>query len=242
MQPEATLALSDWVLVGTTLFLGTVALLTAIFGPTWSEKRTRRVFAPKINIVFKPEPPFCHQTFFGSPSHGWPVLFLRFMVVNEGKSLAKNCEALLEGLWTYDAAGKPHKVQDFRPVNLAWTGRLSNRPLMQFRDVNPKRWGVYCDIGYISSPEYQSQKESRERIGFPDNDANALRLMLGQAEDPFSQPNSLPPGKYAIQVTLHSENAEHRTVFFEIVWSGRWRNAERDMLQEVVVALAERLP
>ena len=53
------LSLSDWVLVGTSLFLGAVAL----FVPYFAELIKRRFFAPNLKLSFEQKPPACLKTF-----------------------------------------------------------------------------------------------------------------------------------------------------------------------------------
>jgi hypothetical protein len=237
------LNVSDWVLILTSLFLGFSAFAVAIFGPPLADLLKRKVLAPKLTVSFELAPPFCHQTFFGSRADGWPAFFFRFWVLNDGKSLAQTCEAVLDELWIYDEAETPHKVEDFRPVNLRWTGRAPGKLPIRFLDINPQR-GYYCDIGHIASPDYQKEIElpGRVRVDLLGSKKGPLRLMLAQIESPFSQPNCLPSGKYAIKVLLYSENApyQHRPVFFEIVWSGEWRDTEEEMFKQAVVSQVNR--
>ena len=54
----STLATNDWVLIGTALFLGFVAL----FVPYLAEKLKRSYFAPKLILEFDLSPPDCHIT------------------------------------------------------------------------------------------------------------------------------------------------------------------------------------
>jgi len=235
----------EWTLIGTTAFLGAVAIFAAVWGPALGELVKRKVFTPDLEILFEPRPPFCHRTFWRSitdPNLEEPVHFFRFEVRNNGKTLARRCEATIEELWIYDAADKPHKHENFSPVNLRWSGKGIEGPI-QFRDINPKREGIYCDIGHISSPSYQEREERARCVDVPGRGNDDLRLVLEQTTVPLSQPNCLARGKYAIKVLLHSENApyRHQEVFFEIVWSGEWQKETEEMLREAVVTRVNHL-
>ena len=51
---------NDWVLIGTAIFLGAVAL----FVPYFAELIKRKWFAPDLKIEFELKPPDCHKTKF----------------------------------------------------------------------------------------------------------------------------------------------------------------------------------
>jgi hypothetical protein len=163
-----------------------------------------------------------------------PVYYFRFEVVNQGQSQARLCEAVLEGFWVFDASGRPNKLPNFSPINLRWAGRRT-----PFLDINPHRRGVFCNIGHISSAAYQGREERRLFIDVPGRGDGDLRFLFDQLQCPYSQPNCLAPGKYAIKVSLYSENAPTESVFFEIAWSGTWQDTEPEMFREVVVHRVE---
>jgi hypothetical protein len=230
---------TEWTLIVTTAFLGAVAIFAAVWGPVLADRVKRKALAPALEVQFERRPPFCHRTVWRStidPKIEEPVYFFRFEVVNNGRTLARRCEVTIEELWLYDAADNPHKHENFSPVNLSWSGKGIEGPI-QFLDINPKRRGIYCDIGHISSPSHQKREEQTRCVDVPGRGNDNLVLQLEQTVVFFSQPNCLPPGKYAIKVSLYSENApyRHQEVFFEIVWSGKWQRAIEEMLLEAVV-------
>jgi hypothetical protein len=225
---------SDWVLIGTALFLGAVAL----FVPYLAELVKRRAFAPQISITHSHAPPLSHLTFWHSrvdPSLEEPVYFFRFQVVNDGKSQARRCEVILEKLWTYDASGKPHALKSFSPVNLRYDERGT-----RFVDINPRR-RVFWNIGHVSSSSYQKREEAKLFIDIPGDHDEALRFLFDLLEYPFSQPNCLVPGKYGLKVSLYSENAGSQGIYFQIDWSGKWQSAEQEMLRELVVTQVKQI-
>jgi len=222
---------TDWIYILGTLFLGACAL----FVPYLAEIVKRKAFAPNLKILFELAPPFCHQTNWRSPPSSpiqieEPVYYFRFQVVNEGKTQAKQCEVVLENLWIYDSANNPQLYPNFSPVNMIWVG-ASN----EFININPKR-RFFCDIGHISSANYQRKIEQNGFIDIPGYRGNDLRFVLDLRQIFYSQPNCLGPGRYILQVGLYSENAGYQKEFFDISWSGRWQDGDDEMFREIVIA------
>ncbi len=220
---------SDWVLIATALFLGAVAL----FVPLLSEIVKRKAFSPKIEIEFDLSPPFCHKTYWRSPADPTfeeAVFYFRLRIINTGKSQAKLCESVLEDLCIYDSADRPIKLTNFSPVNLRWSGGISS----QYLNINPGR-RIFCDIGHLSSPNYQAGGGNGVAIDIPGQHLGGLRFFLDLGSIPFSQPNCFLPGKYGIRVSLYSENALREDAFFVISWSGNWQDEEADMFRELVI-------
>lgn len=64
------LLMSNWILIGTTLFLGAIALIV----PYLSELVKRRLFAPKLKVHFRESSPGCHKARFkGRNASGHPI-------------------------------------------------------------------------------------------------------------------------------------------------------------------------
>lgn len=102
-----SVAWSDWIAVGSVLFLGAVALLA----PYVSEMLKRRFMSAKLLVEFENKPPFCHRTkrvikdSSGRVLDTAPVYYFRFCAYNHGKSRAHSCEAILEEVWKSDSLG-----------------------------------------------------------------------------------------------------------------------------------------
>ena len=220
---------SDWVLAGTALFLGFVAL----FVPFISEWIKRRLYAPDLHVAYSHSPPASHLTYWGSrtdPSLQEPVYFFRLDVKNEGRSQARRCEALLEELWLFDAAGKPHRIPRFSPVKL----RYDERGTM-FVDINPDR-SIFWNIGHISSLAQQSREEEAHFIDVPGQHADVSRFMMELIEYPYGQANCLVPGEYGLTIAVHSENSPPSKVYLKVNWSGKWQDTEESMFREIVIS------
>jgi hypothetical protein len=226
---------TDWVLIATALFLGACAL----FVPYLAEIVKRKLFAPELEISFELKPPFCHRTIWRSKPASYqqisePVYYFRFQVVNGGRTQARLCEAVLENLWVYDPSDEAAKYANFSPVNMRWAATPS-----QFIDINPGRT-VFCDIGHISSPDYQRKIEKSSFIDPPDYNGIALRFALDIQQIFYSQPNCLPPGKYVLEVGLYSENARRQRQCFEVSWSGKWLDDLDEMFRQIRVKCVKR--
>ena len=228
----------------TSLFLGAAAIL----GPAISDAIKRKWFAPVITPSFKQQPPFCQKTEYLPIDRsrigkddlwgvgdlwkygGQPVYFIRFRVENTGKSRLNNCEAVIEQLYIYDSAGNPQKVDGFTDVSLVW----ADSDKAYVIDIGPNR-PKYCNIGHIASKKYQEKIESSKFIDIGEVKNNPLRFFFELAYHPNSQPNCLIPGKYAIKVVLYSDNADKIELFFEIVWSGNWKDNISEMFRELAI-------
>ena len=212
---------SDWVLIGTAIFLGAVAL----FVPYLAELIKRKWFAPDLKIEFELKPPDCHKTKFGNNE---PVYYFRFRVTNSGKSQAKRCEAVIEKLYKEDSAGNYHPIK-YTPINLVWGSSYGG-----YVDINPDRT-FHCDLFHIPSANFQSQVLQQGAYVDPvDTPSYPLGIILCVKAAFFSQPNRLPPGRYCISVGIFSENNKKISRTFKISWSGNWKNIEEEMFKEIV--------
>jgi hypothetical protein len=211
---------SDWVLIGTALFLGAVAL----FVPAFAEIIKRKFFAAKLKIDFELRPPDCHKTHV---VRGDAVYYFRFRVTNNGKSQARRCEAVVEKIYKADAAGNFQEIK-YTPINLIWGSSYG-----EYVDINPKRT-FHCDLFNIPTRDFQGWSEN-EYVDPIDTPPYELGIILNVKAAFFSQPNRLPPGKYRINVGVYSDNSKKIEQIFQINWSGHWKEAEQEMFKEVVV-------
>jgi hypothetical protein len=232
---------SDWILVGTTLFLGAVA----IFGPTVTDWIKERLYAPKLVVKFDQDSDVSvriatyirGQAFIEESGQGRieklneKTYYIRFLVCNLGKSKLKGCEVVLEAMWVLDAGDRKVPLKSFSDVNLHWAGRED-----QFVDLNPGRC-VYCDLGHVSTEKMQQLE--RQKPGYIDvpgkEDEPGLRFLLDQLAYPYGQPNCFARGKYLVQVAFISENTPKQTHCFRIAWSGKWREKDEEMFIELTM-------
>lgn len=214
-----------------TLFLGICAIFCAIFGPFIAEKIKRKWLAPILIIEFSQTHPYCHLTHW---SDGSPVYYFRFIVVNEGKSQARFCEALLEEIWLTDSSGNFIQDENFSPVNLIWVGQYELRERLRmpkkFVNINPKRI-VFCDIAHISHPQ-----RAEKSVFYLEKNTQELKFFFDITDRFFSQRDCISPGKAKIKISIYSENAPKCEKYFHIEWSGNWKDQEPDMFREIVIS------
>lgn len=220
--------ISDWILLISTVILAAAALIA----PYLAEKLKRSLYPPKLKILFNFCPPFCHKTSWNTNPREF-VYYFRLQVINEGKSQARLCEVVLEKLWIYDSYNKPKLYSNFSPVNMNWVGSTN-----EYININPKRM-FFCDIGHISSPIYQTEKERNNFLDIIGYKGKDLRFVLDLNQIFLSQPNCFPPGKYKLQIGLYSENADYQNEFFNISWSGKWSEEKDEMFREIVIERSE---
>jgi hypothetical protein len=212
---------SDKVLIGSTLTLAVVALVT----PFLSELAKRKLFKPLLNINFKETPPACHQTNYNLDPKK-PAYYFRFEVRNTGKSTSRNVENSLENVWTIDSNGQHTRVEDFTPINLKWS--LNHKLLLQ--NINPGR-KLYCNIGHLNQKKYEEATGKLiNPIGYKGKD---LRFALDLVINLNAQLNCLPPGTYILQINTYAENHKTLINYIKIVWSGIWKDDLNLMFKEL---------
>jgi hypothetical protein len=218
---------TDWNLVFVTLFLGICALAV----PPITKWVEHNMYAPKLEISFNDAPPYCHKTMYEG---GQPVYYFRLLIKNIGKSKARNCEVILEKIWTYENE-TPKEFPNFSPVNLIWVAGLVGTKV-QYIEINPNR-SVFCDIGHIASRQYQRTVELTNFIYLPGARRNHLCFLLEFLQVFNAQPNCLHPGKYILDIGIYSENAKYQKARFEISWSGEWKDSENEMFREINIQI-----
>jgi hypothetical protein len=229
----ALLSTTDWVLIGTSLLLA----ITALVVPYLSELLKRRMFAPRLVINFEEKPPGCHKTRIKVQAPNIlgnivdePVFYFRFQVANEGKSQAKNCEAVVENVLMADAAGNFSENTRHTPVNLIWGSSYG-----EFVNINPGR-RFFCDLLNVPSTAYQSHPIiARTFVDPPGCGVFPLGAILNVKAAFYSQPNRLPQGKYRVDVVVYSENSKEVRRRFILSWSGTWREDEEEMFKQLVI-------
>jgi hypothetical protein len=220
----AGLSTTDWVIIGTSLLLA----ITALIVPYLAELLKRWMFAPKLVIHFEEKPPGCHKTTIRGPGTNEPVFYFRFLVSNEGKSLAKNCEAVVENILETDAAGKFSAYPRYTPINLGWGSGYD-----EFVNINPGR-RFFCDLIFVPSAAFQSSNMPAY-VNPSGSAAFPLGAVLAVRKAFYSAPNRLPQGKYRIDVAVYSENSKETRRKFVLSWSGAWRETEEEMFKQLVI-------
>lgn len=230
------LSVADIVLIASTLFLAAVA----IFGPAYAESFKAWLLRPVLDVEFRQTAPDCHLAkaiLALSPSQkSWASLYVyRLRVTNRGKTQARKCEVVIEGLATADDTGAFQSYSKYTPVGLNWGSGSED-----FVDINPDRH-FFCDLLTIPNAPYQRvQRDMYGAYVDPEySPAFDLGVILTVRAAFLSQPNRLPPGKHRIDIAVYSENADKVTKRLYVTWSGVWRMVENEMFRECVVSDVE---
>lgn len=144
--------------------------------------------------------------------------YVRFAVINNGRTQADDCEAVLGEICEVDDAGNLRKWP-ILPVNLKWSGEDPVKDFTRacFKTIYPGGRKVFYDIG--------SLMEDGKYFCF-----ELPRHFIEQWE-------VLAPDKFKIQISVHAKNAEKIARNFEISWSGKWKRTEEEMSKEIIVKM-----
>ena len=214
----------SWVLIGSTLFLGSIALLAPYIIERWKY----RFYSAKLGFIFFHKPPFCHITQMRGPGVDFPVYYFRFKIVNIGKVQAEQCEVIIENIWKRDKTKRLKDFNGFSPVGLKWSGTKNTRCLI----IQPDR-EVFCDMGRIYHPDHEPESVYRN---ITEEEKEQNKFFFEWTEKFHSQWDCLLAGEYRIKIAVYSKNAKRISKKFNITWSGTWKNQESEMLNELVIS------
>lgn len=173
--------------------------------------------------------PDCHLTQAKGGEVSFPIYYFRFLVENVGKTQAEECEVLLEKVFRENSAGEMIEWNNFTPVNLKWSGIRD--PIN--KTIQPDR-KVYCDIGNIPHPNHCYASIYREANT---EDQKKNKFVFELPEKYYSQWDCLLPGKYKFTISIYGKNIKKVTKSFNISWSGKWKEKETDMFEELVIKM-----
>ena len=219
------IAQGTWVTGFCTLLLGIVALWGIPLIDHW-----RR---PKLNIIYHHQTPDCHKTEDQRGGNSYPVHIFRFKVINTGKTVAKDCQAVIEKLTEIGGKGhviNPHK--GYTPANIIWGSGFYTDTM----DIYPNR-PYYCGLCRVPSAKFQSIYKTEDGYVDPVGAKFSLGLILEiqKGFKFFSQPNRLPAGNYELTIAIYSSNAAPSKRTFAINWSGKWSEQIEVMRKEVSI-------
>ena len=206
---------SDWVLIGCTITLASMA----IFGPYINEFWKRKSLAPKLKIIFNNE-----SRYIQHPSNENIYYCLCFQVKNDGVSTAKDCEIIIEEFSYTNEKGNLIKDNKNFPAKLEWIygGDRSCSSI----DILPKTGYFFsmCSIASVGDPNYKNKiilTISTERI-----------LMFASGSINF-------PLKYLkMKIVIYSENAKKYEQYIEIESPGIWKESKEQIFKEMKITLS----
>jgi len=202
---------------------------TAFIAPYVIERWKHKFFAPKLCFEFFHRAPYCHRTEMRTSSERFPVDYFSFVVVNEGKLQAEQCEAVIEMIRKENSSGGLEEWVGFLPVSLIWSGVKDSK----YVTIQPGR-RIFCNIGRIHHPQHEPGSAYKD-ISEEEKRKNKFFFELWRTF--FVQWDCLVPGKYQIEIAVYSSNSERVSKKFNLAWSGNWKDKERDMLNELVIWL-----
>lgn len=214
-----------WVTGIGTLFLGIVAL--------WGTALIDFLKRPQLNIIYHHQPPNCHKTEDQRGGNSYPVYIFRFKVINVGKTVAKDCQAVLEIL--AEVGGKGHVInphKGYTPANILWGSGFYTDTI----DIYPNR-PYYCGLCRIPSAKFQNTYKTDDGYVDPTGLKFSLGLILEihKGFKFFSQPNRLPAGNYQLTIAIYSSNVAPCKRTFTINWSGKWSEQIEIMRKEISI-------
>ena len=222
---------SEWVLVWSTIILAVAALVA----PVVTEWLKRRFWAPRLSLDFRLSKPDCHSTNYlvgrvaGVTIPDRPVYVYRLRITNNGRSQAKRCEVVVEGIARRNAARELVWHDTYTPVPLIWGSGNG-----EFVELNKDRM-FFCDFLFIPHPDHQSVlKQGSGWLEWPNTGRTSLGVEVKVSRSFFSQPNWLPSGDYRFRIAVFSDNAPVVRSEFDLAWSGTWAVTEEAMFNECV--------
>lgn len=221
------------------LFLGIVAIAVSIFGPYLADRFKRWCLAPRLRFELRSGYPYGHLTKITFPNakgarDEFPVYYFGFAIRNDGKSLARSCEAILDEVQSVDNEGKCHPIKEFWPTNLMYTGGDLRV------DINPGRPPIHIPIGHITDPDGQSRYERSHSIAVKQMDNNRFIFDFPGNQRPFAKIDSVSSGEYIFKVVIVGENFKPVKKHLMLYWSGNWTNDQELMLKkEAVISIGD---
>lgn len=197
----------------------------------FQEQLKRKFFAPRLEIDFELEAPFCSKTpfyFYFQDQMGekydvaTEAYAFRFGVRNTGKSQARLCEVILTELLEFNG-NTWTDVEYFQQVHLRWDKGDSEK---QYANINPSPIRTLCLIGHVYKPVK----------GLPVDKANKFDLSLLYRRGGYQPEHLYPDKKYRIKITVVAENAP--AIYqgdFEIYWGGAWQDEPDAMFKEISI-------
>lgn len=167
----------------------------------------------------------------------YPVYYFSFVVANEGRSHAEDCEVILEGVWKIKHQEPSGTSFISIPVNLMWAPGGSEDRMLKTIPREGKRLG---NIGHIKPPEHELDSVYRG-ISETEKGTNKFFFELPHNQKFFYQWDCLVPGEYSARISVYAKNAKKVTGQFRISWSGEWKSTEKAMFREIVVSPEHRI-
>jgi hypothetical protein len=213
---------------GSLLLSVAVAFLLGLFGG---------IAAPLAVDYLKPPPPTANIVIDFEPHSPFVVAdgsnlsgakkdhVLRVSVENRSARVtARNCSAMLTGLWHETKKGRFKAAKQFDPVLLKWLPympvdiRPGIKVFVPFGEIVPRDGSTAT----LDAPSVRTGRPAEFRLRAPAWPPGAEKI--------------LPPGKHRIRLTIAFEDMAPVDQLLEIDWSGRWADDPREIMKLVSIS------
>jgi hypothetical protein len=213
---------------GGLLFGVVVAFLLGLFGGIAAPFAVDYLKPPPptadIVIDFEPHPPFLVADGSRLPAARKGHVFRVSIENRSARVTARNCSAMLTGLWHEAKKGRFKAAEQLDPVLLEWLPympvdiRPGIKVFVPFGEIIPQD----AATGTPDAPSVRTGRPAEFRLRAPAWPPRVEKI--------------LPPGKHRIRLTIAFEDMAPVDQLLEIDWSGRWAEDPREMMKLVNIS------
>ena len=206
-------SVADWVGGTATALAVVIALFRETFLVWWNRPR----FEVRVDL----RPPDCHLSKMQVQTNFHPIYYLRLLVKNVGRTVARSIQVHVDQLRRCDRHGEFYVDNDFLPMNLTWAH--TGAPYMALISPGTAR---NIDLGYVPKPNSPWLHKPRDHAEGETWFHMTLEVVT------FLGLHLLTPGGYRLDLTVAAENAPALKLTVELVIDGAWHDDESKMLSD----------
>ena len=230
--------ITDWIVAIGTIVLALIAAI-AIFQDRirgWLQR-------PILNVTIEMQPPDCHKTPFryeratvpsGARMYALPqspigesqAYYCKLRINNTGNEAALNAEVIALELLRKRADGTYGKVNDFLPMNLAW----SHVNVIHIPFISPGTY-KHCDLFHVIYPPDRKTIDYENR-DWPGTPPEKTVISFDTVVKAFTLSHLVPNGAYRLLVQVAATNAKPAVRQLDINLTGDWFEEEERMLRD----------
>ena len=179
---------------------------------------------PKLRAELRRQPP---DTSLIYDSGGYPLLYFRLRVWNDGRTAADKVEVYAKKLQKKKGE-ELQDLTDFLPMNLTWSHLPRNENI--YLPTIPPQTFKHCDLGHIEglsfdvdSPHWKIVVRTNALFkNNPDLNASSKYFVLNKPITANNYENYLPKGEYLLTLVLSAANSKPREIKIRIIHNGMW--------------------
>jgi hypothetical protein len=220
-----------WAAFGTILAAVFTCVLAAV--TVFQEDIKAWRFRPKLRLDVKSERPCAENNVLPDEDviagdDDIDVYYFRLKVVNEGNVEARDVQVYLKSLEQKDdAAGDYVRVAKFSPMRIVWA-HYHTITLGILLPGMP--W--FCDFFHVSDP---TKKSLTRGVPSGEERTNDAVMTLDLEVNDSLVLHHLPKGDYRASLMIGASNHKPMEAKVSVSFTGRWRDNEDQMFQEVVI-------